>query len=459
MSNVMNLFENLMTYNDSKKVQENDETLLNLTIELPGEIEDLDPSDVNVNVGVMNVNTDEPEGIKFDDSEEDETDVDADLEDTEEDATAGNDESTEDDQDAGKEESLSFKKESSDVETAKSNIKKRVLANENKDCETGDCDANKREILRKKYEEYKNNKSVNEGIFDKFGSKNIDLDKTKANKVSASSLKPGDYIRNDFSTSASSKVKAFKIVSKNPIKGKNNEYSYKLIDSTGKNYTEEISDELKVYKYEIPNGKTPRGFSESINLNDRSINKLITKFVRENYKNVNKVVINKALYENKKLILKGYVEDLSGNKETIILQNRGFDPTKLENKRFMMDFKDISNTFGVIKESIKHPFMFTCSLKEGVLSFEEFKYSYKTMVESKTIEVTGKCALNESVEIKNENADQVKKFNEIVEKIKAAKSANDLIACKDEMDKSNIGDTLLSAAQMVWDDVNSRMKG
>ena len=43
--------------------------------------------------------------------------------------------------------------------------------------------------------------------------------------------------------------------------------------------------------------------------------------------------------------------------------------------------------------------------------------------------------------------------------IKAAKSANDLIACKDEMDKSNIGDTLLSAAQRVWDDVNSRMKG
>ena len=58
-----------------------------------------------------------------------------------------------------------------------------------------------------------------------------------------------------------------------------------------------------------------------------------------------------------------------------------------------------------------------------------------------------------------EDANQVKKFNEIVDKIKAAKSGNDLVILEDEMKKANLGDTLLAAAQMVWDDVNSRMVG
>ena len=80
------------------------------------------------------------------------------------------------------------------------------------------------------------------------------------------------------------------------------------------------------------------------------------------------------------------------------------------------------------------------------------------MCESKVALVSGKSTLKESVEPITEDANKIKKFLEIVDKIKVAKTANDLTACKDEMDKANLGDTLLAAAQLVWDDVNSRMR-
>ena len=48
MNNISSLFENLMTYNEinnqsNRPIVENDSTLLNLTVELPTEIEDIEP--------------------------------------------------------------------------------------------------------------------------------------------------------------------------------------------------------------------------------------------------------------------------------------------------------------------------------------------------------------------------------------------------------------------------------
>ena len=132
-------------------------------------------------------------------------------------------------------------------------------------------------------------------------------------------------------------------------------------------------------------------------LDTKSLNKLMTEFVRENYKNIDKITITKAMLENRMLKLEGIITNTAGETEKMSITNRGFCASKLEGKRFIMDFKDTSNTFSVIKESIKKPFVFTCSLKEGVLKFEELTYSYKTMCESAVAEVSGKCVLNEGL--------------------------------------------------------------
>ena len=508
MSNVSTLFENLMTYNENynepvktstTQMTENDTTLLNLTVELPTETEEITPEDVKVNVGVMNVFQDEDsvEKDSKEDEEEDEVVVDEESDDESTDVTP-EDEDSEDnsneepEEDEGsKEESLKIRKEvirQKRLEAKK--LREAKKDDENKDC-TGkeDCTC---ESCKSKIESVK------------------DVETAKAN------------IRKR----VNGKEEGFGVID-----------GIKSVFGLGEN--QECKKESLMH------------------LDTKSLNKLFTEFVRENYKNIDKVVINKAMLENKTLKIEGIIRNNLGESTKIILSNIGFNPAKLENKRFVMDFKDTSNVFGIVKESVRHPFVFTCTLIEGVLKFEELKYSYKTMHESKIAEVSGKCTLLEGLfdgktkdwvrkesnkfgsgeirvslsddglgfvaETKNkealvkqlmtagykelngdyyrvdgkqkmyvhfkmnggltgdnqsytvtfsarkedikqikeatlvEDANQIKKFHEIVDKIKAAKTSEDLSACKDEMDDSNIGDTLLSAAQMVWDDISSRI--
>lgn len=283
------LFENLMKYNDAtqakrnlkeniKPVKEEDETIINLQVELPQDLEDVKPDDVKVDVGVMPVETDDVE------SNEDEEKID-DFDETPEEDEDVKPESDEDDE--SKEDD---KKESVDVETAKKNILNRVknkTENKNSECtgkEDCECEACK---------------------------------------------------------------------SKKPIKNE----SLARLDTT-------------------------------------SLNHLITTFVKDNYKNIDKIVISKAILENNQLILKGTITNLDGKSESIKLVNKGFNVKKLEGKKFVMDFADASNTFGIVNESVKKPFIFIASLKEGILKFNSLKYNFKTKItEGKIAKVYGTCNL------------------------------------------------------------------
>ena len=283
------LFENLMKYNDAtqakrnlkenvKPVKEEDETIINLQVELPQDLEDVKPDDVKVDVGVMPVETDDVESNEdeekiddFDETPEEDEDVKPESDE--------NDESKEDD-----------KKESVDVETAKKNILNRV---------------------------------------------------------------------------------------KNKIENKNSE-------CTGK---EDCECEACKSKKPIKNESLAR-------LDTTSLNHLITTFVKDNYKNIDKIVISKAVLENNQLILKGTITNLDGKSESIKLVNKGFNVKKLEGKKFVMDFADASNTFGIVNESVKKPFIFIASLKEGILKFNSLKYNFKTKItEGKIAKVYGTCNL------------------------------------------------------------------
>lgn len=320
------LFENLMKYNDAtqakrnlkenvKPVKEEDETIVNLQVELPQDLEDVKPDDIKVDVGVMPVETEDEDDseVKDDEPIEDEIPEENDSIDVEEDDV---------DNEADKKESL----------------KRKRLEAFRKMKEAKDC---------KDDEDEKPLEETN------------DLETAKKN-----------------------------ILARVP-KTEGTDLEVKDDECTGKD-----DCQCKVCK-----DKKPEEKKESLaRLDTTSLNHLITAFVKDNYKNIDKITISKAILENKQLTLKGTITNLEGKTESIVLVNKGFDINKLEGKKFVMDFSDAENTFGIITESVKKPFVFIASLKEGVLKFDSLKYNFKTKVtEGKIAKVYGKCTLTEKV--------------------------------------------------------------
>lgn len=364
MNNTSSLFENLMLMHESneqrgrkiplkkideskKRIDESDTTLLNLTVELPTDKEDIEPEDVKVDVGVMPIeNEDEPV----------EDDVDVTPEDENEDSSEDKpieDENEEETKEPEKEESLQLEG-------------KDCKCTGKEDCECESCKAKKEAA---------------------------DVDAAKRRIIAR---------------------------------------------ANGEDECSNLKESL-------------------MHLDTTSLNKLITNFVRDNYKNIDKVVINKAILENHKLTLKGFVKNNKGLKEAITLVNRGFDGTKLENKRFLIDFADAGNMFNVVKESIRKPFVFTASLKKGNLKFESLKYNFKTRIdESKVAKIYGNCVLTES--IKTESSSQRQKFNNIINKINSAKSLSDLTGIENEINTSNMSDTFIKTAKELLNVMTDEIK-
>ncbi len=320
------LFENLMKYNDAtqakrnlkenvKPVKEEDETIVNLQVELPQDLEDVKPDDIKVDVGVMPVETEDEDNseVKDDEPIEDEIPEENDSIDVEEDDV---------DNEADKKESL----------------KRKRLEAFRKMKEAKDC---------KDDEDEKPLEETN------------DLETAKKN-----------------------------ILARVP-KTEGTDLEVKDDECTGK-----YDCQCKACK-----DKKPQEKKESLaRLDTTSLNHLITAFVKDNYKNIDKITISKAILENKQLTLKGTITNLEGKTESIVLVNKGFDINKLEGKKFVMDFSDAENTFGIITESVKKPFVFIASLKEGILKFDSLKYNFKTRVtEGKIAKVYGKCTLTEKV--------------------------------------------------------------
>ena len=389
MSNINVLFENLMNYSDvyerpnkiknrkveSKILKENDdetsensETLLNLTVELPKDTDELSPDDVKVNVGVMNV-TDVPEEEVEEDeaASEEESETEEETETNEGDEPAEGEEAKKVDAEeslvlenkikncTGKEdcecESCKSKTEAKNVDTAKDNIRKRVAGKE-------------------------------EGIFGFGKNKNKDKETNSSNKntekVPVHSLKVGDTIlRNN------KQVKIRDIKVKDSASGGSlKDFEITFSDGDTERYSQ--NRELNAI------------FESLLHLDNANLSKLITNFVKDNYKNIDKVVITKAVLENAKLTFKGFIKSLDGKKEAVSFTNTGFNPKVLNNTKFMMTLSDNCNLFKC--ESTKRPFKLIGTLKENRLSFTELQANFKTKLnENRTISISGNYTLNEGL--------------------------------------------------------------
>lgn len=390
MDNISMLFENLMTYNETnntkkrviKPIKENkqslkeeDSTILNLSVEIPTDKEDITPDDVDVNVGVMtldndeDVDTEDTDEVTVDNETDKENEVDDEEEkDTNESLKRKHFEAFKRYKESkirctGKEDckckECLAKKESNDVETAKANILKRV-----KVVESSEENPDPAEVLVNMADAYF------DGDDEYLNETEMDITGQIISEMEDEGLEPGDVDEcNNFLKAHPEYVDA--IVNSNVYQNW---------------FMDESCTAKKIKKESLSK------------LDTTTLNRLITTFVRDNYKNIDKVVINKAVLENHTLTLKGSIKDLSGKTEAISLVNRGFNTKKCENKRFIIDFTDASNTFNIVKENIKKPFIFTANMKNGILTFENLRYRFKTKVnENKTVELKGNCMLTEGL--------------------------------------------------------------
>jgi hypothetical protein len=126
------------------------------------------------------------------------------------------------------------------------------------------------------------------------------------------------------------------------------------------------------------------------------LNRMLTKFAKENYENVRSVRISKGTVRGKRLTLEGVVTTTKGIKRPIKFVSENFVPST----RMTISFKEI----GPFTESIKNvrpTFVVECVMRNKTIIPAALKYSFKTKNASvkennNTYEVKGKV-MNESL--------------------------------------------------------------
>lgn len=135
--------------------------------------------------------------------------------------------------------------------------------------------------------------------------------------------------------------------------------------------------------------------SKSIDFDEATFNRMLTRFAKENYENVRFVRISEGTVRGNKLTLSGIVTTTKGSKKSIKFVAENFIPAK----RMTIKFKES----GAFTESVKNPgftFVVECVMKGSVIVPAALSYNFKAKNESLKdrgiYSVTGKV-LSESV--------------------------------------------------------------
>lgn len=132
--------------------------------------------------------------------------------------------------------------------------------------------------------------------------------------------------------------------------------------------------------------------AKDLQLEEKSFNKFLTKFVTENYKNTKSMMVKEARLNKDALNLKCEVKFKSGNTKMVEMKLEGIIRT---GKPSVLRAKD--NGFFKV-ESKSAPFKFGIVLKEGTLHCNSLTYKFETRInESKKAEVKGRLVIKESV--------------------------------------------------------------
>ena len=138
--------------------------------------------------------------------------------------------------------------------------------------------------------------------------------------------------------------------------------------------------------------KSKKELKESLaHLDGASLNKLITTFIKDNYKNIDKIVFSKAMLEGNALTFKGKMKFTTGKVENIELRADNFSKKLFVKESFNLGVTDKLNTFHIVKESKNIPFVITCKNVNGKVMFESLHYNY--LVENVKEPVKGRIKL------------------------------------------------------------------
>ena len=135
--------------------------------------------------------------------------------------------------------------------------------------------------------------------------------------------------------------------------------------------------------------------SKSVDFDEATFNRMLTRFAKENYENVRFVRISEGTVRGNRLTLSGTVTTTKGSNKTIKFVAENFIPAK----RMTIKFKES----GAFTESVKNPgftFVVECVMKDSVIIPAALSYNFKAKNESLKdrgiYSVTGKV-LSESV--------------------------------------------------------------
>lgn len=139
--------------------------------------------------------------------------------------------------------------------------------------------------------------------------------------------------------------------------------------------TRKVSSALRATKY---------------SLDESTINPMLTKFIRENYKNAVSMTVQKAVLKGNKLRLECKIVMKSGKAKRTSLVAEGFTA-----KKSRMTLKCSGGSVFKV-EGKTAPFIFEATLRNSVIKATAMKYNFVTKSEGKKVQVLGSYSLKEN---------------------------------------------------------------
>lgn len=129
----------------------------------------------------------------------------------------------------------------------------------------------------------------------------------------------------------------------------------------------------------------------TLEINESDINRLFTKFARENYENIINVRIKDGKLAGGQICLEGYVRTTSGKKVDISLVSEGFKLSE-DTTRVKLIEKGPFTESAIVKSN-RVPFVLECNISDNKINFTGLKYNYKIQESKDIYSVKGKVEL------------------------------------------------------------------
>lgn len=143
----------------------------------------------------------------------------------------------------------------------------------------------------------------------------------------------------------------------------------------------------------MESARRPRRSRRSVTMvEERSLNRLFTKLVRENYKTINSVKFTKISRVGSKMIAEGTVAYKSGKTKKVAIKMEGYRP---KSEKMRLQVTNLKESFGAIRTGKRsNRMIIECKRDKNVLSFPKMRYNYNIKEGKKLYNLRG---LHESV--------------------------------------------------------------